>query len=179
MLSYWKSSGRRDAVVSTRPQHDLQCDIAFYTAIVQTPLRPNGQYWDKIDLFIYVYVGHHLFSTAITNSFASGPDCREQKAVAWPKLTALWRALTTKQHTMITQPHRNYTHRRNLCWQKVSGEKFLLDRPGVVKNSSPIGFFFEPLRPLPSLHYISHSPLNLIITARVPALDLRMAMGLR
>lgn len=111
----------------------------------------------------------------------------DQKTVAWPEQTALWHAFTTKQHTMITQPHQNYTHQHiyiyffstaNLCWQKVSGEKFLLDKPGVVKNSSPIGFF-EPLPRLPSLHYISHSPLNLIITARVPALDLRMAMGLR
>lgn len=62
--------------------------------------------------------------------------------------------------------------------QKVIWGNFLSDGPGLVKNSSPIGFF-QAHSQLPPRHYISHYPLNLISTARVPALDLRMATGLR
>lgn len=61
-------------------------------------------------------------------------------------------------HSPITVTHRNivlfsFFNCKDHCFQKVPCEKFLWDRPGLVKNSSPIGFFQAHSPPLPTLHF--------------------------
>lgn len=127
----------------------------------------------------------HLFSSANTNGWAARPNYKMDQTNAWSELTAVWHAFTTK-YDDDTAPLQ--LHTATLSFFLFLTAKTIASRKFHVRNFSGIGLDLSKTQvlldlskptPLPSRHYISHYPLNLIITARVPALDLRMAMGLR
>lgn len=97
----------------------------------------------------------------------------------WPQPNTQYFFLKPDQHQMKTGPKvlpdlnflsnkitgQCYVWQQTLCWPKLLSEKFLLDWSKLVRSRGvPLDLWTQLHH---SFHYISHSPLNLIITARV------------